>query len=117
MSARDLFVARFGEADAARLEAAADEHLAQGWGEHAEDSRGSDPFRYVLLTCIAFECVGRYASAHGIEAHEDDMREWALKEADLAHHDGDVPDYLALMAGMYVPWVDMAAVQEEVEGA
>lgn len=109
---RDSFVARFGEADAARIEAAAEGHLSWGGhGAHANDDRGDDPFRYWFLAAIAWECVSRYRKDHGIEATTEDMRDWALTEGDLGSFNGTPPDYLALFVGAYDGWIKE---QEEV---
>lgn len=103
--ARASFVARFGEADAIAIESAAERHIVFDSPIHLGDNRGTDPFRYLMLTAIAFECVGRFRDDHGITATEEALREWALAEGDLGGHDGDVPDYMCLIAGMYEPWV------------
>lgn len=105
MSVRASFVARFGEADAAAIETASAGHCDS---IHKKDNHGSDPFKYAFLNCIAHECVGRYRKDHGINATQGDMRDWALAEGDLGSHDGDIPDYLAMLAGAYGPWLKEA---------
>lgn len=102
MNARESFVARFGEAEAATVEAAARSHLSE---PHDNDNLGSDEFRYWFLLAIGHECVSRYRNHHGITADVDAMKEWARGEGQLGHHDGDVPDYIALLAGLYEDWI------------
>lgn len=103
---RDSFVARFGEDDAARIEAAAESHLTE-WesGIHDDDDRGEDPFQYLFLTAIAWECVSRYREPHGIVATTEAMRDWALTEGNLGAFTGTPPDYLALFCGAYTDWI------------
>ena len=108
MNARDSFVARFGEDQAAAIEAAAKSHFSDQsafGGIHDDDDLGSDEFRYWFLLAISYECVTRFRKNHGITANVDAMKEWARGEGQLGHHDGDVPDYLAFMAGAYQDWV------------
>lgn len=108
MTARDTFVAQFGEDQAVAVEAAARSHFEDQsafGGVHDGDNFGSDEFRYWFLLAIGYECVSRFRAVHGITADVDAMKEWARGEGQLGHHDGDVPDYLALMAGAYEYWV------------
>lgn len=107
-SVRDSFVARFGESDAAAVEAAGLGHMDDGM--HGADNHGSDPFKYAFLAAIGWECVGRFSVEHGIKASTEDMKVWALAEGDLGSHDGDVPDYLALMCGAYDEWLHKSEV-------
>lgn len=98
MSIRDSFVARFGEDQAAAIEAAADEH-ANGIND---SNKGSDPFKWAVSLVIGYECASkdRYRKYHGITAPWDEVHDWIKTDADLASHDGDV-DYLALVCGSY----------------
>ena len=108
MNARDSFSARFGEDQAAAIEVAAKSHHADQsafGGIHDNDNLGSDEFRYWFLLAIAYECVTRYREHHGITADVDAMKEWARGEGQLGHHDGDVPDYLAMLVGAYEDWI------------
>lgn len=105
-TARETFVARFGEDQAEAVEAAAREHFDSAWSEaHRGDNFGSDEFRYWFLLAIGYECVTRFRGDHGITADVDAMKEWARGEGQLGHHDGDPPDYLALMVGVYQDWI------------
>jgi hypothetical protein len=118
MSARDSFVARFGEANAAAIEAAAQRHHASDMaGVHGDDNLGSEPFRYWFLLAIGYECLTRYRDEHGITANVEEMRDWAKYDGALGEHDGDVPDYLALIVGTYQDWVapDAATVTFDAE--
>ena len=98
-SIRAAFVARFGEDDAARIEAAADKHKN---GIH--DNPGSDPFKWALCIAIGHECMTRFVGYHKIVADPDVLQAWVYESADLASHDGDV-DYLALLSGAYEGWI------------
>ena len=71
MSTRESFVERFGEEDAARMEAAAEGHKN---GVH--DSPGSDPFRWAIAVCIGYQCfeVDRYRKCHGFKASFEDIK-------------------------------------------
>lgn len=99
MSVRASFVERFGESDAAAIEAAANEH-----DNDVHPNRGSDPFKWAVCICIGYECMTRFREHHGIAATEQAIREWALEFGQLASHDGDV-DYLAAFAGKYNEWI------------
>jgi hypothetical protein len=107
---RVSFVERFGEEDATRIEEASLSHLEE---PHREDRWGSDPFKYHFMNCIGHECVGRYRHKHGIVATEQAMKEWCLAHGDLLSHDGDMPDYLGLMAGAFYPWIDWDSTDVE----
>ncbi len=102
MSIRDTFVARFGEDQALAIEKAAESHVE---GSHALDDRGSDEFRYLFLIAVSWECATRFAADHDITVPEAELRDWALSDGHLGEHDGDVPDYLGLIAGMYDGWL------------
>ena len=115
-SARQTFAARFGEDQAAAIEAAARKHYDDNASitrifavknPHGSDNLGSDPFRYWFLLAIGYECVTneRYRQDHGITADVDEMKEWALGEGRLGEHDGDIPDYVSLLAGLYDGWI------------
>ncbi len=106
MSARDSFVARFGEENAAAVESAARGHWdGDVGGVHHDDDFGSEPFRYWFLLAIGFECVTRFREDHGIQAAVEDMQDWAKFDGNLAAHDGAIPDYLAMMIGAYNDWI------------
>lgn len=112
-NARETFIAEFGEGQADAIEAAVAGHLDQdaavsgGLHPHARDNYGSQPFRYVFLYAIGRECVTRFAGDHGVTADVDAMRAWATdpERGNLGGHDGDIPDYLALLGGAYAGWV------------
>jgi len=97
MSVRESFVARFGEGQAAAIEAAAEGHK-----NGCHDNPGSDYFRWAIAICIGFECMSNdsYRTDHGITAPWDEIRAWIKADARLAEHDGD-SDYLALFCGHY----------------
>jgi len=99
---RESFVARFGEDDAAAIEEAAEGHLG---GIHDDDDRGDDPFKYLFLGAIGYECVGRFSTHHGIAASPEEMQAWALESGDLGSFRGDPPDFLAMLAGAYEGWI------------
>ena len=105
---RKKFVARFSEDDAVRLEEAAIGHMAQDFDSHSEDNWGSDPFRYILMVVLARECVSdpHYRASHGIQADPQEFHLWVLDEAHMAEFDGDCPDFLALMAGVYNQYIN-----------
>ena len=101
MSIRAAFAERFGEDQAAMIEAAAVQHTN---GVH--DERGSDPFKWAIAICNGYECmtVESYRNYHGITADADELKAWVCEHADLASHDGDI-DYLAAFCGAYDGWV------------
>lgn len=110
MSARETFAARFGEDQAAAIEAAAKGHFyGDMFGTHADDNLGRDEFRYWFLLAIGWQCVTEYRSEHGITASVEELRDWAKNEGQLAEHDGDIPDYLAAMVGAYNDWLPAEA--------
>ncbi len=93
---RDRFVDEFGEDMAAIVEATALDHTA---GE--DYNPGSDRFRWSVLTCIGYECFGRFAKEHGFDFEEMELQAWALDNKDsFDAHDGDF-DVLAMFAGSY----------------
>jgi hypothetical protein len=98
VSIRAAFVERFGEEEALRLERAAHAHAQP----RPPKGIGSDPFKWVLLITIAYECFTResFRAHHGIVASVADLKEWIKSHGGLDTHDGDV-DYLALVAGAY----------------
>lgn len=110
MSIRESFVATFGEDNALRVEEAAIGHLGEGpfphLDPHADDKWGQDPFKYLFLLCIGRDCFTRWRSWHKIEAEYEDILAWALEHADIHEYRGDIPDFLALMAGAYNPWIN-----------
>jgi hypothetical protein len=102
MTIRDAFAAEFGKDTAAAIEAAAASHKN---GVH--DNPGSDPFKWALSICIGHECMSKYRDDHGVTADPEAIRLWVVEHGDLASHDGDV-DYLALLCGVYDPWLTHA---------
>lgn len=99
---RDSFVSRFGEDQAARIEACAEEHSN---GINSEN-KGADPFKWACLIAIGYSCVSdaRFAEYHGITVPNDEFRAWCLSDGDLGSHDGDC-DYVALLAGAYDSYI------------
>jgi hypothetical protein len=114
---RTSFVLRFGEEVAFHVEEAALMHLAEGpsphLDPHADDKWGDDPFRYLFMTCIARDCFTRWREWHHIDAEYEEILAWALEHADLHEHSGDIPDYLALLAGAYSPWINWSKTEME----
>lgn len=112
MSVRESFVARFGEAVAVKVEEAALNHLAEGplphLNPHAEDKWGEDPFQYLFMVCIGRDCLTRWRKYHGIDAEYEDLLDWCVKEGNLHDYQGDMPDFIALLAGAYNIWIDWA---------
>lgn len=98
---RDEFVKMFGEKEALALESAAEEHKN---GVH--DNPGSDPFKWVLLICIGYQCfeVEGYREYHGIVASFESIKQWVKDNAELDSHDGD-SDFISLVAGVYNEYV------------
>lgn len=101
---RKKFVKRFGEKLAVKLEEATEFH-----GNGINDkNKGSDPFKWVLLICIGYQCfeVMAYRKYHKINgmASFRTLKKWIRTNADLGSHDGDC-DYLALFAGAYKPFI------------
>lgn len=88
MTTREKFVARFGEADARRIEEAARQHtqneggnlfarFCEAWcGPVPDPEDQDDPFLAAISVCIGWECLTRYAGAHGLELDVDECREW-----------------------------------------
>lgn len=97
-SIREQFAAKFGEDQAAAIEAAANEH---GNGIN-NTNLGSDPFKWALLICIGYECASKdsYRDHHGITAPWNTVSRWIKDHAELGTHNGDV-DYLSMFAGAY----------------
>lgn len=96
-SVRNSFVALFGEEQACRIEAAANEHKN---GIH--DEPGSDPFKWACLIAIGHECISRprFREHHKIAVPFDEFKAWAVEHGDFASHDGQY-DYIAMFAGIY----------------
>lgn len=114
MTIRTSFVEHFGEENAVKVEEAALMHMAEGPAVpeslqvHAKDNWGPDPFKYLFLCCIARDCFTRWREWHGIKAEYEDLLAWSLEYADLHNHEGDLPDYMAALAGAYNPWINWA---------
>lgn len=106
MTIRDSFIQHFGEENATRLEEATLGHMGNMPEVHRNDRWGDDPFRYMILAVIGYECVTKFREYHGITMDPDEFKQWVLMYADLHLFEGDFPDYLALMAGAYYPWID-----------
>lgn len=117
MTIRTSFVEHFGEDNALHVEEAALMHLAEGpfphLSVHANDKWGDDPFRYLFLACIGHDCFTRWREWHRIDAEYEEILAWALEFGDLHLHTGDMPDYLALMAGAYNPWINWQKIGRE----
>lgn len=102
---RTAFVAAFGEDEAARIEAAAEEHA----NYVNSSNRGSDPFRWALVICIGYQCMSReeFRTYHGIMTPWNVLHDWIVVNGDLRAHDGDC-DYLGLFLDAYTPYVGTA---------
>ena len=105
-SVRTKFVKRFGEKEAALIEAAAEGH---GNGVN-NTNRGSDPFKWALLICIGYECMSKdaYRCHHRITTPWVDLKQWIIDHAELGSHDGD-SDYLTLFCGGYNEFISRDA--------
>ncbi len=99
-SIRDKFVKEFGEELAEKLEAAAECHR----NGVNDGNKGSDPFKWVLLICIGYQCFeeSRFRKFHGIPKKPSYavLKRWIRDNAELGTHDGDY-DYLSLFCGAY----------------
>ena len=99
---RANFVQAFGEAEAPRIEIAANGH-----GNGINDkNRGSDHFKWALLICIGYECCEKpaYRKHHGIRTSWKKIKRWIKEHGKLGSHVGDC-DYLCLMSGGYNEFV------------
>jgi hypothetical protein len=106
MTIRDSFVEHFGEEDAGRIEEASIGHQNDDKVNHGNDRWGKDPFKYHLLMCISHECFSEFHEWHGIKADAAAMKAWALEHADLHEYEGDIPDYIGMIAGAYTSWIN-----------
>lgn len=100
---RTKFVEDFGEDLAIKLESAAEKHS----NEINNKDKGDDPFKWVLLICIGYQCfeIDSYRKYHDIkEASFEQLKKWIRNNADLGSHKGDC-DYLALFVGRYKPFI------------
>lgn len=95
------FIERFGEHNAAVMINAAVSHM-----NAVHDDDAGELFLWALAICIGSECMKeKYRTDHPFEnLTEDEVRAWCLESNWLGDYEGDV-DYLALMIGMYHPWV------------
>lgn len=98
LTVRDLFAERFGEDNAERVERAAEKHSEP----HA--NRGSDPFKWAVVTCIGHQCFDVYMDSHEFTMDGEEVRQWVIENINLGTYDGDY-DVLALFAGAYQEWV------------
>ncbi len=98
MTTREAFIKEFDEKNARALETAADSHLFDMSGHAGQ--KGSDDFKWVLITCISFQCAERHAAYHGISIPWQTLRVWIKQHADLRNYDGGF-DALSLFAGAY----------------
>lgn len=98
MTIRDKFAERFGEDQTRAIESACDSHE----DAHLEHDRGSDPFKYVLLIVISFQCVEKesYRDYHGITIPFRDFKKWVKENGELDSYVGGI-DWLALVTGAY----------------
>jgi hypothetical protein len=106
MSVRESFVAHFGEEPALRIEEASLMHITEIASIHTKDTWGNDPFQYHFLNAIARECLTRYKDFHGITPDSEEMRLWCVAEGRLHEYEGEFPDYIALMIGVYLHWIN-----------
>lgn len=105
MSVRASFVARFGEECAVQIETAAVYHRG------SNRYKGSDPFKWALLICIGYNCVGAYRVDHGITIDASDFTDWCIMYGELGSHDGDC-NYIALASGDYDIYMPAESPQE-----
>lgn len=100
-SVEGSFVKAFGKQQAEALKDAAAGHQN---GIH--DKKGSDPFKWVCLIAIGYQCVelDRYRESHGITISFKKFQKWCIEHGDLGTHDGDC-DYLTLITGRYSDFI------------
>jgi hypothetical protein len=110
-SIREAFEKKFGEDQAAKIMSA-----AQGHKNGVHDNEGSDPFKWAILICVGYECLGPYAKNHGITIPESEIKAWAYEHADLRSHNGDY-DYLSAFCGAYDGWYNKNDAESEQAGA
>lgn len=100
---RKQFVKDFGELMAVTLEIAAESHINE-----VHNDKGSDPFKWVLLICIGYQCFEKpaYRKWHKIPTKPSftTLKKWIRENADLGSHDGSC-DYLSLFCGAYKPFI------------
>jgi hypothetical protein len=89
---RENFEKWFSAADADRIVEAAEGHAAEF---EIGSNRGADHFGGCFLLAVGFQCVDRYRDAHGIEASEERLREWAQENKTLLWTDAGDTDPLA----------------------
>lgn len=109
MTVRNQFVERFGEENATRIEEASLTHTQDPSYQsvHKDDDWGSDPFQYHLMTCVSRRCFEHQGGeTHGFTFTREEVRQWAVEEGRLHEYDGDVPDYIGLLAGAYANWIN-----------
>ncbi len=110
-SIRDKFVKEFGEGLAEQLEAAAMYH-----GYSVGVNMGSDPFKWVLLTCIDFQCFekDRFRKFHGIPKKPSYtvLKRWIRDNAELGTHDGNYNRFM-LASGAYDYYLDSYIRREQ----
>ena len=101
MSIRKKFVKDFGKGQAKTLENAAETH-----NTHVHNRKGSDPFKWVLLICIGYECFEKdaFRKYHKITIPFEKLKSWIKNNGQLGTHDGDC-DYLSLIAGEYNEYI------------
>jgi len=121
MTVRDSFAEHFGEENAMRVEEASIGHIgdANKYGDaHTHDDWSTEPFRYHLMLCIGHDCFGQHSTFHGFtDMPVAEVKAWAVEHADLHEFDGDIPDFMALMAGAYMTWLNWERMgQEPPEG-
>ena len=98
MSTRESFDEKFGEDAAKELEVAAYSHATDM--SQLSGDRGSDEFKWVLITCISFQCAERHAKYHGISILWETLKSWIKWNVDFRDYDGGF-DALSLFAGAY----------------
>lgn len=107
MTVRNSFVANFGEENALAFEAAAEAH-----DNGLHPNRGSDPFKWVLMLVLSYECASKplFAFHHGITAEWELVDAWIEAKAEMGEYDGDV-DFLAFLTGTYNSYTEKAEIQ------
>lgn len=63
-------------------------------------NRGKDPFKWVLMLVISYQCAEKFRKDHGITIPWRKTDKWIKENAHLESYDGDI-DRLALVAGAY----------------
>ena len=97
---REKYIKKFGEKQAQRIEEAATTHYLSG-ATVSGKNKGSNPFKWAILTIIDFQCVEKYAKEHGITVSNNKFMKFCVKHRkELGEHDGDI-GWIGVVAGVF----------------